>query len=297
MSYRLTFLFLVLFPIMAPYAHAQVMCGDFITTDTILEADVGPCDSTNSPALTIQGPATLDLNSFTVFCDSESLLQDRAEGIHLIGKGARLVNGTLKDCKTGVQIMGTGHHRVSGIVSRDNHSVCFEIHLGSDKNILTYNTSQGFTCDDGFENSGDKNMFTNNLASDHDDSGFDNRGNENTFRSNVSVNSAVGFSIDGMYNKVVANIATNTSSGFILGNSVGSSNNDLDNNRAVANNIGIQIFATTATNNSVEDNFSLGNDMYDMVDDNDACDNNAWLNNLFRTAFVNNGDGDQTCIR
>jgi parallel beta-helix repeat protein len=92
------------------------------------------------------------------------------------------------------------------------------------------------------------------------------------------------------------NLATDTSIGFILGNSgEGGYNNILKKNKAVANGIGIQIF--TATDNLLEENFSIGNDIYDMVDDNDTCDNNTWLNNFFGTALVYDGDGDQTCIR
>ena len=291
MTYRLSFLLSVLIPLMAPNVHAQVMCGDVITTDTILEADVGPCDSNNSPALTIQGPATLDLNTFTVFCDPE----DRAEGIHLIGKAAKLFNGTIKDCNSGVEIMGTGHHRVTRIVSKDQFGECFRIHEGSDNNILTNNASHGFTCDKGFQNFGDDNRITDNLASDHDDDCFENHGNANIFRNNGAVNCAVGISIDGMDNKVTMNFATNTSSGFIVGNSEGGNNNLLEGNRALANIIGIQII--TGSNNDVNDNLSLGNDFFDMVDENVACDNNAWTNNLFSTSLVNDGDGDQTCIK
>jgi hypothetical protein len=292
MCCRLTLLFSVLLSLMVPTVFAQVMCGDVITTDTVLEADVGPCYSNNDPALTIQGPAALDLNTFTVFCDPE----DRRDGIYLIGRGAKLLNGTLKNCNSGVELMGTGHHRVTEIVSKDNNGDCFKIHEGSDRNMVTSNTSHGFACDNGFENSGNNNMLTNNLASDHDDSCYENHGNENIFRNNGGVNCGVGFSIDGMDNKVVINFATNTSFGFILGNSAdGGNNNTVEKNKAVANGVGIQI--SIATDNIVKDNFSLGNDLYDMVDENLACDNNAWLNNVFSTAVVNEGLNDQTCIR
>jgi hypothetical protein len=88
-------------------------CGDVIDTNTTLDADVGPCDSSTDPALTVQGPATLDLNGHSILCTGDPL----PDGVHLTGQAVKLRNGTVHGCHDGVVLLGTGRHRVQRIFS------------------------------------------------------------------------------------------------------------------------------------------------------------------------------------
>lgn len=115
-----------------------VECGDVITTDTTLTADVGPCTSATDPALTVVG-ATLDMAGKSLRCDADS----PAVGILLDGNASTLANGAVRGCGTdgGVVLGGTGKHQVAAVVSRDGSGEGFKVLPGSDKSKIRKSTA------------------------------------------------------------------------------------------------------------------------------------------------------------
>ena len=82
---------------------SAVKCGDTITKNTVLIADL-LCDG--DPALTVVGPATLDLNGHTVSCGDACLYSWYSDaingGIRISGRGATIKNGNISNCDSGV---------------------------------------------------------------------------------------------------------------------------------------------------------------------------------------------------
>lgn len=186
--------------------------------------------------------------------------------------------------------MGTGQHRVEGVVSLSENAG-FKVFGGSDKNILTRNASPNN--EPGFVVLADKCILTNNTATGTTDaSGFQIFGNQNTLRNNVSALSELyGFVLSGQQFKIFKNLAVNNDSG---GFNVLGSGHTINQNKAYAN--GEYGISLDATDSEIRDNISLGHATNDLIDNNPVCDNNAWEGNLFGTRQVNDGIGDQTCI-
>ena len=76
-----------------------VKCGDTITKNTVLTANL-PCKV--SPALIVEGPATLDLNGYTFSCTND----EYSQGIAIYGKGATIKNGIVSGCTFGINNPG-----------------------------------------------------------------------------------------------------------------------------------------------------------------------------------------------
>ena len=89
-------LFFASYPLLVPVASAQLQCGAEVTIDVELTSDLGPC-SGPTPAITIRGPARLNLNGFSVTCETGT--QSPSGGIELTGQGAELQDGVVKDCR------------------------------------------------------------------------------------------------------------------------------------------------------------------------------------------------------
>ena len=105
-----------------------VNCGDIITTTSQLTNDL---HCTTNPALTLVGPASLDLNGFTVYGD---FVTDN--GIVLEGSGATLGNGTVtKFNRFGVILREGGNHIVKNVVSHQNRFLGFEI-TGANNRVM-----------------------------------------------------------------------------------------------------------------------------------------------------------------
>ena len=82
------------------FKAADIQCGDTIGAGerVKLAHDIGPCSG--GPAITVVGPAVLDLNGHTVAGNGD------IDGIVLEGKKARIMNGTVIGCYNAVVVMG-----------------------------------------------------------------------------------------------------------------------------------------------------------------------------------------------
>ncbi len=99
-----------------PALGAVVACGDTITTNTTLDADVGPC-SANGIIIGADG-ITLDLNGHQIF--GTAALGD-GTGVSVIGhSNVTVTNGTVRLFDEGVLIRNGGHNIVTGITAQDN---------------------------------------------------------------------------------------------------------------------------------------------------------------------------------
>jgi hypothetical protein len=82
-----------------PAQAATVNCGDVITQNTVLEADVGPCSGTG---LVVMGGVVLDLGGHAlVGADSGA-----GTGVLMAGDGGRVTNGAVTGFSTGVSTTG-----------------------------------------------------------------------------------------------------------------------------------------------------------------------------------------------
>lgn len=98
-------------------AHANhVGCGDIITTNTVLDSNVGPC--TNGGLLVLSQNITLDLNGFSVLGGPSP---GDGTGIRLFSvSGVTIKNGSVRNFDMGVAIEGGSANTVTGITARDN---------------------------------------------------------------------------------------------------------------------------------------------------------------------------------
>jgi parallel beta-helix repeat protein len=137
----------------------QPTCGETIASGNwVLTANVGPC-SDGAPALTVEGPAHLDMDGYMVLCEADG--GDVPTGIQVTGQNARISDGTVKGCNTGIAVEGDGHHRLEGITvvgSQDRG-----INIGSDGNRLEWVTVLG-SGDEGMRIEGDGNRVVEGRA-------------------------------------------------------------------------------------------------------------------------------------
>ncbi|HWH34637.1 MAG TPA: right-handed parallel beta-helix repeat-containing protein [Acidimicrobiales bacterium] len=100
-----------------PAAAGHVNCGDVITVDTTLDADVGPCPGTG---LVIGADRViLDLNGHRLFGTAGSA----GEGVGVLVEGRERVwvtNGAVQHFDAGVAIVGGANNRVTRVRAIDN---------------------------------------------------------------------------------------------------------------------------------------------------------------------------------
>lgn len=95
---------------------APLPCGTVIATNTVLDADVGPCTASGLQVLT--SGITLNLNGHKVFGGPAP---GDGTGIKLFRvTGVTVKNGTVSNFDMGVAIEGGSGNMVSGIMARDN---------------------------------------------------------------------------------------------------------------------------------------------------------------------------------
>lgn len=95
---------------------APLPCGTVITTNTVLDADIGPCAAGGLRILT--SGITLDLNGYKVFGGAAP---GDGTGIHLFRvTDVTVKGGTVSNFDMGVAIEGGSNNRVTAIVARDN---------------------------------------------------------------------------------------------------------------------------------------------------------------------------------
>ncbi len=289
-------------------AHAQVSCGDVIGPNetVVLSGDLLDCAGPE-PALTIVGPATLDLNAFRIDCD----LGAETVGLLIVGERAVVrgnVRGTsdnLNRCDRAVVVAGEGRHRLTEI---NPHESVIGIDIQSDRNVVEDSVVESASAygvlvgGDGnrlrnvesngaaaaaLQVSGSRNRVTNS-ALNASDVGARITGDRNVVRdSAANLNARHGFVIMGERNLVVKNRAgNNTEHGFWVSFS-SPGRNRLSRNDAYANGAAGMIVWTEG--NRLSRNSSLVNDKSeaghaDLEDRTEDCTTNRWRNNVYMTS-------------
>jgi parallel beta-helix repeat protein len=182
------------------FEAADIQCGDTIGPgeNIKLTQDIGPC--TGGPALTVVGPASLNLNGYTVAGDGD------IDGIVLEGKRATVMNGTIIGCYNALVVMGQGRHKIKRIKAEDNIDQAFVVY--SDNNMFLWNKAD-MNGDDGFYVEGSGNRFILNKIYDNDDEGLEIEGHNNKVVANrARGNNSDSFEIGGDENRLVFNKAT-----------------------------------------------------------------------------------------
>jgi len=260
----------------APELAGALECGDEVRQSVRLTADVGPCGQ----AITVVGPAVLDLNGHTVHCDREAL----SDGVVLTGRRARLLRGVVRGCGLdGVEIAGTGRHRIEGVLSIDNGNDGFSIKRGSDGNELLGNVAAGNVAG-GIELGPSRSQRVLGNISIGNGSGFRVffEGVDHVLAGNTATaNGAEGFDVDSDTERVTfeENVAVdNGREGFLL---YGARHRVLKN-RVLAN--GENGFTFFATGSLVRGNLAFGNAGVDFEGDDEVCSTNRLRDNVLGTS-------------
>ena len=99
---------------------AHISCGQTITQNTVLDADIGPCPNNLAHGIVIGADnITLDLNGHTI-SGTSNLINDGA-GVYVFRRtGVTVKNGTIRNFDCGVAIEGGSGNTVTGIRAQDN---------------------------------------------------------------------------------------------------------------------------------------------------------------------------------
>src|SRR6266511_4433224 len=101
------------FGLLQPAHAGSFVCGQVLTGGAfVLDGDVGPCDDSTGPGLTVTGPATLDMAGFKVFCADTDLNGKLPTGILINGGRAIVTSGKVEGCAKGVPAAATGEHEI-----------------------------------------------------------------------------------------------------------------------------------------------------------------------------------------
>jgi hypothetical protein len=197
-------------------AIGQVTCGTTIGQGekVTLTADVGPCDgnSSNTAALVVEG-GRLDLGGHTVTCADTNLDGGVPQGIVVIGKKSRVMNGTIVGCMNCLAVGGVGRHRFSGLTVLNCVQDGVDVAEGS-KNKLSDITASGCGSD-GFHIRSDKHKISNAVATGNVADGFDltAEADKNKLKQcQTNANGDTGIEIGGDRNKL-KDITANTNGG------------------------------------------------------------------------------------
>jgi parallel beta-helix repeat protein len=296
--------------------HWVASCGAYLTGDEtyILVGDIQDCEAI--PAVTVVGPAKLQLNGFSISCaeaeDSVGILVEGHDG-DVLGTGrstARPNANTVTGCVRGVVVSGDGKHRVQGVTVTKSTAGAFVVE--SDENKIVSNLVRQSRIwsgpnpvpppvaivGSGFVVEGNNNLLVANSAADVEaeedtDAGFNIQGNENVLEGNISKdNEAYGFFVGGEGNVLDANTALkNLAHAFFLADSATA--NVLKHNKAVENgdevlNDGVFVsgFHVEGSENRLEENLATRNGLYaihliegatgNVVTRNTASDSLGW---------------------
>ncbi len=213
----------------------------------------------DAPAITIDGPVRLNLNGNTLSGNGDNVC------IQINGEGAKVWNGTVKNCADGVVVAGTGRHQVFRIISMDNNKTGFKVE--SDENWLTdneaiWNSKENFL----IERESDSNYLIKNIAENGEDKGYYVRGSNNRLYKNKAygnLDDALRIK-NGNNNVAIHNIFNDTES---AGVKVDSKNNIVSKN-IITNNANEGIKVSSPENdpepelppsNKISSNFVLNN--------------------------------------
>ncbi len=246
--------------------HWVGSCGATLMGDEtyVLVEDI-ECDV--FPAITVVGPAKLQLNGYSVSCLIEDEVPEHSIGIlveghdgDVLGSGKtapRLAANTVTGCETGVHVNGDGKHRVQGVTVTRSTDAAFLIESDENKivgNIIRQNRIWNgpfpsvllFPVEgSGFVVEGDENLLVANSAADV----------EGDYGDGVADPDAA-YSIHGNWNVLEGNLANdNEAYGFL----VAGSNNTLDGNSALKNLTDGFFIAADATKNVLKHNKGFEN--------------------------------------
>ena len=174
-----------------------IECGAVIGPyeDVTLDHDL---NCKNVTALTVVGPATLNMKGHTLYGESAGA------GILVYGDNAKVMNGAVEGFRDAVVVLGNGNHHISKITAAKNVANGFIV--GSSNNKFVGNTADG-NGSEGFILYGKKNKLVNNISVN---------------------NGGVGFVLLGIRNKLVNNKTDNNPGGGIIDAGDG---NTLKNNK------------------------------------------------------------------
>jgi hypothetical protein len=297
-------------------ALMEVTCGDPLGPGGYykLANDLRcPCNGVE-PALTIEGPATLDLNGKTIVCEPCSDqcgegTENFIIGIHVKGERATVKNGTIISCNVGLVVGGVddlaedalkGHHKITNVRVLASQEVQYD-----------FNDDGEVKCDyfkgDGIVFESTHNFADGNELLDNQDDGIDLKVGLNVIYKNSSIgNLGRGYKFVGDYNWSIKNQAhLNEDDGieidkgagiWVIGNQAIANGDEgievekkakdsfIKFNKAIANEKrGIEV-REGATGNFIKFNKAIFNDKVDLRDKNEKCDNNTWRWNTFDTS-------------
>ena len=267
-------------------AHA-VECGDTIGPNekVVLTRDL-LCPSNVDVALTVVGPATLDMNGYTITCLA-GLFSDYAtdNGVYVLGKSARIKDGTISSCLEAMVIKGEGRHRIEKVHASDSKERGFQVL--SDNNTLRRNRASS-TSSYGFYVVGSKNRLQDNIADGGGAEGFVlGQAHRTTLTRNLAAgNGRSGFMTysDGDGIKFIKNEALNNGwDGFAIR---GGQKHQLVRNVAKGNEgsgvfISDEVIRSRLTRNTFQFNRE-----FDISQAAPHCEGNRWTRNTFNTSNV-----------
>jgi acetyltransferase-like isoleucine patch superfamily enzyme len=298
----------------APAAAQPIVCGSSIGPGKVtLTASIGPCTAATDPALTITGPAKVDMAGFFLTCDDSN---PPSIGIRLLGKGVQLMGGTVNHCGIGVHLAGEGKHKLEALLVEDSDEDGFWI--DSDGNKLR-RLAANFSGDDGFEVDGSSNKIEEAVAFNNDDGGFRIDGSGNSLKKVLAnqnerdglFDAAGGTKIkdsafidneeDGV--DLAGSGATIEKSVLVMNGTMIGAGVFLDGNqnRAKQNRVfhnqanGIQT-SSSAAGSTIQKNVAIGHGI-DLLDGaaGGTCGSNQWQKNVFATSEAD-GTSSPACI-
>ena len=275
-------------------AHAQLRCGDIVgpREKVVVRQNLPICDDSTG-GITVVGPATLDLGGHTVTCLDLNGNGTVPVGIRMVGDRAKVKNGNVTGCSTGVVLDGNGRHRLERVNTGSNAA---GITIFSDRNVVRKTLARDNTFS-GYFVQGDRNNLQHNRADGNTGNGFNVFGNQNRLTKNVSVGSkqpgsqlsGSGFNIAvGERNILTRNTALlNDRHGFKL--SITSKNKLLQNEAEQNGMSGITTRTSTAQNTlmrntAVQNNRRNISGEFDLTDLMPNCGSNKWRRNGFVTS-------------
>lgn len=312
---------------------ATILTGGILMSGPALAAcgmTVGPGEnpvslaapqSCEGVALLVVGPVDVDLGGQTITCASND---SPNTGIVVLGKGARIKDGKVENCETGVALGGEGEHRLLRVETSDNGEAVKEsggILIVSDGNQLWRVTARD-NGEFGVRIDGDRNLVRNSDVSGNVLYGALIFGAGNTLarstlngngRGNVVVSHVRGtrthFLAGGDDNRILKNHANDSPRGggiHVSGDSNMVRGNEANGNftsgiRITREGNGNRIVSNTARGNHTGSQ-SLQADLgaADLQDDNLDCGDDLWRGNSFVTSRENGLTRDVTspaCIR
>jgi parallel beta-helix repeat protein len=259
-----------------PIRFSQAInCGDTIEAGqkVRLNQDLDCAGTGFAAAITVNGPAVLDLGGHTITGNGSM------DGIVVEGEKAKIKNGSVTACKRGVLLKGEGGHIVYKILATENIAG-FAIESNENllqRNVAKNNSYKGFiiysdknkvrsnkaeaNVSDGYTIGGAENRIVLNISKNNEYRGIEINGNKNIIAKNKSINNAgVGIEVDGDENKIRSNV--------------------LKNNGGA----GIDLIVGSLTNVMVR-NIAKGNGEFDIQGESDACEENRWGKNRFETCY------------